>query len=83
MLLYIAFKVQESFLNQLVDPTQGDAGTVVGPGCTLCKTNARVTPVAPQLYNKVEGWHTPEVQRSKNLASRFALYYASTPMVIV
>ena len=35
------------------------------PGCIQCKTHAWGTPVAPQVYNKVESWRTPEVQRSK------------------
>ena len=35
------------------------------PGCIPCKTHAGVTPVAPQVYAKVEGLRTPEVQRSK------------------
>ena len=36
-------------------------------GCIPCKTHAGVAPVALQVYAKVEGWRTPEVQRSKEL----------------
>ena len=35
------------------------------PGCIPCKTDAGGTPVTPQVYAKVEGRCTPEVQRSK------------------
>ena len=35
------------------------------PGCIPCKPHARGTPVASQVYAKVEGWRTDEVQRSK------------------
>ena len=35
------------------------------PGCIQCKPHAGGTPVASQVYAKVEGWRTPEVQRSK------------------
>ena len=41
--------------------------TPVPPGCIPCRTHAGVTPVDPQVYAKVEGWRTPEVQRSKGL----------------
>ena len=37
------------------------------PGCIPCKAHAGVTQVYPQVYAKVEGWRTPEVQRSKGL----------------
>ena len=35
------------------------------PGCIPCKPYAGGTPVPSQVYAKVEGWCTPEVQRSK------------------
>ena len=35
------------------------------PGCIPCKFHAGVTPLAPELYAKVEGWRTPEVKESK------------------
>ena len=31
------------------------------PGCILCKTQARVMPVVPQVCAKAEGWRTSEV----------------------
>ena len=31
------------------------------------QSHAGVTPIDPQMYAKVEGWRTPEVQRSKGL----------------
>ena len=31
----------------------------------MCKTHAVAMPAAPHVYAKVEGCHTPEVQRSK------------------
>ena len=35
------------------------------PGCIPCKAHAACTLVAPQVHTNVEGWRTPEVQRSK------------------
>ena len=37
------------------------------PGCILCKTHAEDTKVVPQIYVKVEGWCTTEVQRLKEM----------------
>ena len=45
------------------------------PGCLPCKAHAGVTPVAPQVYAKDEGWHTPVAQRSKQPLS----IHAATP----
>ena len=46
----------------------------IKPGCIPCKTHAGGTPVAPQVYVNVGGWRTPEVQRSKNRASRCGFF---------
>ena len=35
------------------------------PGCIPCKPHTGCMPVASQEYTKGEGWHTPEVQGSK------------------
>ena len=35
------------------------------PGCIPCKTHAGVTPAAPQVYAKLEGWRTTEMRRLK------------------
>ena len=36
-------------------------------GCIPGKTLTGGTPVIPQVYANIEGWRTPEVQRSKDL----------------
>ena len=35
------------------------------PGCILCKTHSGDMLVTPQVYTKIEGWCTCEVQKSK------------------
>ena len=37
------------------------------PGCIPCISHSRGTPLVPQVYANVEGWRTPEVQRSEEL----------------
>ena len=60
----LPYSVCPSFPLKQKFPKRG-AYTPCGLGCIPCKPHAGGTPVASQVYAKVEGWRTPEVQRLK------------------
>ena len=68
-----AFCIQAPKLSRRCDDNQscsprrahGTRGSTSNPGCIPCKPCTGGTPIAPQMYASVEGWRTPEVQRSK------------------